>query len=288
VSARSPEDAYRALQKLARADGRTTQQTFELYVHERFLARLASSRFAERLVLKGGMLLAVLDARRATRDADMLARGIDNDMENLRSVVSEIAAIELADGVVFDVSGVSLVAIREDADYDGVRAAVPASLGSAVLKLRLDLSFGDPVDPQRIDYPTLLDDPVFSLLGYPLESVIAEKAETMMALGDANSRDRDYGDIYVLSGIYPLEREPVWEALLAVAQHRGREVRPLGPLLMTLRESRQQPWAAFRARVGLPGLPERFSDVVDGVVEFIDGLQADDVSHWNPTQRRWE
>jgi hypothetical protein len=92
VSTRSPEEAYRALQRLARADGRTTQQTFELYVHERFLARLANSRFAERLVLKGGMLLAALDARRATRDADMLARGIDNDVENLRDVVSEIAA----------------------------------------------------------------------------------------------------------------------------------------------------------------------------------------------------
>lgn len=68
-------------------------------MHERFLARLASSRFAERLVLKGGTLLAALDARRATRDADMLARGIDNDIENLRDVVSEIAAIELTDGV---------------------------------------------------------------------------------------------------------------------------------------------------------------------------------------------
>jgi hypothetical protein len=288
VSARSPQEAYRALQQLARVDGRTTQQTFELYVHERFLARLASSRFVERLVLKGGMLLAVLDARRATRDADMLARGIDNDMENLRGVVSEIAGIELADGVVFDASGVSLVAIREDADYEGVRAAVLASLGSAVLKLRLDLSFGDPVDPRRIDYPTLLGDPVFSLLGYPLESVIAEKAETMMALGDANTRDRDYCDIYVLSGIYPLEREPVREALLAVAQHRGREVRVLAPLIVTLRETRQQPWEAFRARVGLPGLPERSSDVVDGVVEFLDGLHADNAAHWNPTRRRWE
>jgi predicted nucleotidyltransferase component of viral defense system len=78
VSTHSPEEAYSALQRLARADGRTTQQAFELYVHERFLARLANSRFAERLVLKGGMLLAALDARRATRDADMLARGIDN------------------------------------------------------------------------------------------------------------------------------------------------------------------------------------------------------------------
>jgi len=65
-------------------------------------------------------------------------------------------------------------------------------------------------------------------------------------------------------------------------------VRPLGPLLETLRETRQQPWEAFRARVGLTGLPERFSDVVDAVVEFIDGLQAENISRWNPAERRWE
>jgi hypothetical protein len=82
---------------------------------------LASSRFSERLVLKGGMLLAVLDARRATRDADMLALGIDSDIENLRNVVSEIAEIEISDGVVFDVDAISLVAIREAAEYEGVR-----------------------------------------------------------------------------------------------------------------------------------------------------------------------
>jgi hypothetical protein len=238
-------------------------------------------------VLKGGMLLAALDARRATRDADMLARGIDNDTENLRNVVSEIAAIELTDGVVFDVERISLVTIREDAKYEGIRVVVPATLGGAVLKLRLDLSFGDPVDPQRIDYPTLLDDAAISLLGYPLENVIAEKAETMMALGDANTRDRDYGDVYLLSGTYALERESLWNALQATAKHRGRETRPLGPLLVTLRVGRQQPWAAYRARVSLPGLPERYADVVDAVVEFLDGLQADAGSHWNPRQRRW-
>ncbi len=125
MSTRSPEEAYRALQRLARAEGRTTQQAFELYVHERFLARLANSRFAERLVLKGGMLLAALDARRATRDADMLARGIDNGMENLREVVSEIAAIELTDGIVFDVERISLVTIREDAKYEASELSCP-------------------------------------------------------------------------------------------------------------------------------------------------------------------
>jgi Nucleotidyl transferase AbiEii toxin, Type IV TA system len=213
--------------------------------------------------------------------------GIDNDTENLRDVVSEIAAIELTDGVVFDVERISLVTIREDAKYEGIRVVVPASLGGAVLRLRLDLSFGDPVDPQRIDYPTLLDDAVISLLGYPLENVIAEKAETMMALGDANTRDRDYGDVYLLSRRYPVEGEALRNALQAVAQHRGREIRPLGPLLVTLREGRQQPWAAYRARVGLPELPERYAEVVDAVVEFLDGLQADDGSYWDPHQRRW-
>lgn len=288
MSARTPQQAYLELQKLARAQGRNTQQLFELYIHERFLARLAESRFAEQFVLKGGMLLAVLDVRRPTRDADMLARGIASDEGNLRAVIGEIAAISMEDGVSFDATEISVVLIREGAEYEGVRVSLPTSLDGAELKLRLDLSFGDPVEPQRIDYPTLLDDQDFRLLGYPLESVIAEKADTMMFLGDANTRDRDYGDVYLLSEIHPVEAKTLRGALDTVAETRHHEIRPLGPLLSTLRETRQQPWEAFRARVGLTGLPERFSDVVDGVVDFIDGTQAESVSRWNPVERRWE
>lgn len=87
---RTPQRAYLDLQKLAREQGRNTQQLFELYVHERFLARLAESRFADKFVLKGGMLLAVLDVRRGTRDADMLARDLASDESNLRTVIGEI------------------------------------------------------------------------------------------------------------------------------------------------------------------------------------------------------
>jgi hypothetical protein len=288
VSARTPQQAYLDLQKLARAQGRNTQQLFELYIHERFLARLAESRFSEMFVLKGGMLLAVLEVRRPTRDADLLARGVSNDESELRALVGEIATISMPDGVSFDVTEISVERIREDADYEGVRLALPTSLAGASLKLRLDLSFGDPVEPKRIDYPTLLDDPDFRLLSYPLESVIAEKTDTMISLGDANTRDRDYGDVYLLSQIHPVEAKPLRRALRTVAEHRHHEVRPLGPVLETLRETRQQPWEAFRVRVGLTGLPERFSDVVDGVVEFIDGLQAENISRWNPARRRWE
>jgi len=288
VTERTPQRAYLDLQKLARDQGRNTQQLFVLYIHERFLARVAESQYADKLVLKGGMLLAVLDVRRGTRDADMLARGLAGDESRLKAVIGEIASIPMADGVDFDTTAISITAIREGADSEGIRLSQPASLGGAELKLRLDLSFGDPVEPQRIDYPTLLGDRGFPLLGYPLESVIAEKADTMMFLGDANTRDRDYGDIYLLSQIHTVEAETLRRAMQSVAQHRGHEVRPLGPLLETLRKSRQQPWEAFRARAGLPNLPERFADVVDAVVDLLDGLQGAHGSTWNPATREWE
>lgn len=288
MTERTPHRAYLDLQKLARDQGRNTQQLFELYIHERFLARLAESRFADKLVLKGGMLLAVLDVRRGTRDADMLARGLANDEASLRATIGEIASIPMADGIDLDATAISIATIREGADYEGIRLTLPASLGGAELKLRLDLSFGDPVEPQRIDYPTLLGDQDFPLLGYPLESVIAEKVDTMMFLGDANTRDRDYGDVYLLSRIHAIEADTLRSALRGVVGHRGHEVRPLGPLLETLRESRQQPWMAFRARVGLAGLPERFADVVDAVVDLVDGLQEVGNSTWNPATQRWE
>jgi hypothetical protein len=112
MSSRTPNQAYRDLQKLARAQDRNTQQLFELYIHERFLARLAESRFAESFILKGGMLLATLDVRRTTRDADMLARGLSSDEENLRTVVGEITAIPIDDGVNFDATAISVQTIR--------------------------------------------------------------------------------------------------------------------------------------------------------------------------------
>ena len=224
----------------------------------------------------------------AGRETPTCSRGLAGDESRLKAVIGEIASIPMADGVDFDTEAISIATIREGAEYEGIRLALPASIGGAELKLRLDLSFGDPVEPQQIDYPTLLGDQGFPLLGYPLESVIAEKADTMMFLGDANTRDRDYGDIYLLSQIHTVEAEALRRALQSVAEHRGHEVRPLGPLLETLRESRQQPWEAFRARAGLPGLPERFADVVDAVVYFIDGLQDTHGSIWNPATRKWE
>lgn len=285
---RTPHQAYAALQQLARTEGRTSQQLFELYVHERFLARLAASSVAERFVLKGGMLLAVLDVRRPTRDADLLVRGVANEPDAIRSVVEQISLVVLEDGVVFDPAAMTIEPIREDADYPGMRVKLPAGLAGARLRLTVDLSFGDPIVPRHIEYPTLLDDERFVLLGYPVESVIAEKAITMMSLGDANTRDRDYADVFLLTQVHPIDAAALRSALRTVAEHRGVEICPLGALLETLRESRQRPWAAFRSRVGLAVLPERFAEVVDAVSAFVDGLPTDGAARWNPADRRWE
>ena len=288
MSQRTPGQVYAALQKLAREQGRTSQQLFELYAHERFLARLAASRLAQRFVLKGGMLLAVLDVRRPTRDADLLVRGLVNEPEALRAVVEEIAAVPMSDGVLFDSTAMTIESIREDADYPGVRVKVPAGLAGARLRLTVDMSFGDPIVPRRIDYPTLLDGESFALLGYPLESVIAEKAITMLSLGDANTRDRDYADVYLLSCVHSIDAAAMRSALRVVGEHRGVELRPLRAVLETLGQSRQRSWAAFRARVGIDALPERFSDVVEAVVAFVDGLPADGGARWSPADWGWD
>jgi hypothetical protein len=121
VTERTPQRVYLDLQKLARDQGRNTQQLFELYIHERFLARVAESQYADKLVLKGGMLLAVLDVRRGTRDADMLARGLAGDESRLKAVIGEIASISMADGVGFDTTAISIATIREGADYECIR-----------------------------------------------------------------------------------------------------------------------------------------------------------------------
>src|SRR4051812_42486597 len=123
----TPEEAFRALQRKAREDGHSrTDQLLELYVHERFLARLSVSEHRETFILKGGMLLATFDVRRPTRDADLLARQLSNEEGEVGRVIEEIAAIPMNDGVTFDTDARKLQLIREEQDYRGVRVRVPA------------------------------------------------------------------------------------------------------------------------------------------------------------------
>jgi hypothetical protein len=160
--------AYLRLQALARQADRPTQELLVNYVLERFLRRIASSDYQDRLVLKGGMLLAALGTRRPTADIDLLALSLSNDIDSVAAMVREIVAIDLDDGVTYQPSRLTRRQIRDADLYTGVRLAVPAAIDRARTVLRLDVNVGDPVTPapERIEYPELLGGS-FPILGYP-------------------------------------------------------------------------------------------------------------------------
>jgi len=288
--------AYLDLQNRARREGRTTQELLILYVLERWLARLAASPSAGTFVLKGGMLLAALDARRPTVDADLLARHLANDVHTVAARVQQIASIALDedDGVDYLPDTASAQAIREDDLYAGVRIGMDCRISTAAVKLKLDINFGDPVtpEPRVIHLPSQrIGRPPVPVLGYPIETVVAEKICTAIALGEANTRVRDYADLYMLTGKHPLHHATVRAALDATAAYRQVTLAPLSSVLGALPTTRQSAYQAFRKRLGVDGasLPATFSEVVAAVVAFVDPLvssQAATVT-WQPATRHW-
>jgi hypothetical protein len=150
--------AYLDLQKQARAAHRPVDEYLQFYVLECFLARLSSSRFAERFVLKGGVLLAAFGERRPTRDIDFLAQGQDNDPQAVLTAISEIASIEIDDGVTFDLTSAKATSIRAEDMYPGVRVTMFTQLWTARTQFHVDVNVGDPIHPppNDIEVPRLL------------------------------------------------------------------------------------------------------------------------------------
>ncbi|MEU0883012.1 nucleotidyl transferase AbiEii/AbiGii toxin family protein [Lentzea sp. NPDC005914] len=287
--------AYLDLQNRARRERRPTQELQTLYVLERWLARLAASRHTGDFVLKGGVLLAVFDARRPTADADLLARNLANDEETVVARIVEVAGVELEpdDGVEFLVDTVTSQSIRDDDFYTGVRISMSCRISTASVKLKLDINFGDPVipAPQLLDLPSQRPGvaPV-PVLGYPIETVLAEKTSTAIALRDANTRVRDYADLYTLTGKHAVSYVSARSALDATTRHRGVDVQPLSAVIGDLGKLRQQAYSAFKKRLGPDAdhLPDSFADVVAAVIEFVDPLAGGDLlEEWDPDARKW-
>jgi predicted nucleotidyltransferase component of viral defense system len=264
-------DIFRQLQARARARSLNTQQQLELYVHERLLARIAASEFAPQLALKGGMLLAALDIRDVTRDADVAATAISNDPDNVERMTRTIASIDLADGVAFDVESITVSPMREDDQYHGLRIRIPCALHTARLVAQVDASFGDPITGHPREIPSMLGEP-FTLHTYSVEAVLAEKLVTMIARGDANTRDRDFGDVWLIAHQLVVAAAPLIDDMRRTAAHRGVELRPLADVLQVLRTARQASWQRYRTRTGLTALPAEFGEVLDFCISFADPL----------------
>ncbi|HEY0475651.1 MAG TPA: nucleotidyl transferase AbiEii/AbiGii toxin family protein [Kribbella sp.] len=266
-----------------------------LYVVERWLARLSRSNRADDFVLKGGMLLAAYGRRRPTVDADALARNMPRDESTVAARIAEIAAIaDPDDGVEFLPGTVATRLIRDDSLYAGVRVTMEARISTASVKLRLDINFGDPVTPapQVVELPALRPGvESVRVLGYPIETVLAEKLTTAVTLGPANTRIRDYIDIYTLTTTWKLEHVVVRKAVVATAAFRGTVLRPLSEVVSDLIDLRSPAYGAYRLNLGEHGLhlPGEFSEVVRTVVAFGDPVLIEQpaVGSWDPTLRLW-
>jgi predicted nucleotidyltransferase component of viral defense system len=271
-----PASVQARLQALAQETRRPFQELLQYYAMERFLYRLSKSPHRSRFVLKGALMLHVWKAplARVTKDLDFLGR-LDNSTENVARIIREVCTTDVEpDGLLFDSETVKAERIKEDADYEGVRVRFIALLGKARVTMQIDVGFGDVVTPiaQAITYPALLEFPTAELSGYPRETVVAEKFQAMVYLRTANSRMKDFYDVWLLASQFPFEGRILADAVAATFTNRDTDF-DVAPIAFTTDYTEQvstlAQWRAFRARQPTEGCPERLSEVVAFLSAFL-------------------
>lgn len=189
---------------LTKGDSIQAQIIMRNYVMERFLERISLSKYRNNFILKGGMLVSAmvgLDTR-STMDIDTTIKNIPLSVENARKMIEEIIAIPIDDGMAFSIKSVS--EIMDEAEYSGVRANLEATVETMRTPLKVDISTRDVITPREVSYTfkLMFEERTISILAYNLETVLAERMETVIARGVANTRMRDYYDLYVLQSEY--------------------------------------------------------------------------------------
>jgi hypothetical protein len=283
------------LLNLARKTAQDYNRLLVRYSLERFLYRIGQSDYAERFVLKGAMLFAVWSDQqyRATQDLDLLGTG-NNSPEDLARVFREIASSPAStpDGMSYLAEAITAGLIREDMRYEGVRIRMESRLGNARIPLIVDVGFGDAITPAPLpaEFPALLDTPAPTVLMYPRETVIAEKLEAMVSLGEANSRMKDFADIWFLSQHFDFDGPLLAEAIANTFQRRRTPIpeQPAAfPADFAQLDTKQIQWNAFIRRGAPEGLPSHFAQIVDGIAVFLGPILSHLVGA-QPIPRHWQ
>ena len=216
------------LKNIAKQNRKSFNLILQLYMQERLLYRLGISDYKDNFVLKGGLFLFSMTrfTGRPTRDIDFLAYRISNDLENIKRIFKNICKIEYNDSIVFDFNSVLVEEIRKEAEYKGVRVKLTGYLGKAKEMLWVDIGFDDIVVPEVItaDYPVLLDMDYPKIKMYSFESVIAEKFEAIVSLGELNSRMKDFYDIFVLLSEKKFDKDVLQRAIVETFKRRGTDI----------------------------------------------------------------
>lgn len=262
------------LLNISRAQAQLFDVVLVRFALERLLWRLSISSHRERFILKGGLLVTlwVEDEKRVTRDADFLGRGYAGE-DSIEAAFTEIMAITGDDGITFDTKSLTVTAIREEMDYGGTRLRAMAYIERTRIPITLDIAFGDALAevPQALTYPTLLDMAAPEIKAYPPATVIAEKFQAMVALGIANSRMKDYYDLWAIPRTIVIAAGQLDAAIKATFDRRGTAIpaeRPPGLSAAFIQdETKQRQWRAYAASIELHGVT--LARVVDAIWSLV-------------------
>ncbi len=267
------------LLNLSRKTGQSFQELVQYFAMSRFLYRLSISSLSSRFILKGAMLLHaknITDAR-STLDIDLLGK-LDNSPETVKKAMVQIFSSEAQDdGLEFLPETIDISDITKDSAYAGCRVNFRVMLDSIRIPMQVDIGFGDEVvpDPTIIDTPSLLDYPAGKLLGYALETSIAEKTHAMLKLEFINSRIKDFYDIWILSKQINFDDTRLIAAIIAT--FRKRQTIILSESVIFTDDffndsNKQKQWLAFCRKRDIKNAPDTFAEVAKHTCEFLKPL----------------
>ena len=276
----TPEQIKGRIKSVAKQNNADARTLMRIYMMERFLERLAQSEYRDNFIIKGGILVTAMIgvAHRSTMDIDTSMKNLNLSAEDALRVVNQVKDIDLDDGVSFEVKDVSN--IMDEMEYPGIRVTMNANVGRLITPLKIDISTGDVITPRAIEfnYDLLLEDRSISLWSYNLETILAEKLQTVLARGILNTRMRDFYDIRMLLDTYEdkVNKVVLKDAFAATCNKRGTDhLQEQAEEIIKIIEADEQLqvlWRAYQKKYSYAAEIDYVS-VISGVRKLMDWIR---------------
>lgn len=276
----TPEQIKGRIKSVAKQNNADARTLMRIYMMERFLERLAQSEYRDNFIIKGGILVTAMIgvAHRSTMDIDTSMKNLNLSAEDALRVVNQVKDIDLDDGVSFDVKDVSN--IMDEMEYPGIRVTMNANVGRLITPLKIDISTGDVITPRAIEfnYDLLLEDRSISLWSYNLETILAEKLQTVLARGILNTRMRDFYDIRMLLDTYEdkVNKVVLKDAFAATCNKRGTDhLQEQAEEIIKIIEADEQLqvlWRAYQKKYSYAAEID-YASVISGVRKLMDSIR---------------
>ena len=276
----TPEQIKGRIKSVAKQNNADARTLMRIYMMERFLERLAQSEYRDNFIIKGGILVTAMIgvAHRSTMDIDTSMKNLNLSAEDALRVVNQVKDIDLDDGVSFDVKDVSN--IMDEMEYPGIRVTMNANVGRLITPLKIDISTGDVITPRAIEfnYDLLLEDRSISLWPYNLETILAEKLQTVLARGILNTRMRDFYDIRMLLDTYEdkVNKVVLKDAFAATCNKRGTDhLQEQAEEIIKIIEANEQLqvlWRAYEKKYSYAAEID-YASVINGVRKLMNWIR---------------